>query len=110
VYTYAGSNTVGDVAWYSVNALSATHPVGEKIANALDLKDMSGNVWECCWDWYGSVSLGTPTDPVGPGLGAFRVIRGGSWSDHAANCAVFYRNNYDPLGGYGIIGFRVACP
>lgn len=44
-YTYAGSNTPGDVAWYAGNA-SSNHLVKQLAPNELGIYDMSGNVWE----------------------------------------------------------------
>ena len=98
-YLYAGSDIVEDVAWTGSNAQSQTHPVGSKKPNELGLYDMSGNVWECCWDgnrggFFGDYTdfLGAPPysapfiNPTGPFtnpvlLDNWFVIRGGSWQD-----------------------------
>ncbi|MGN0739242.1 MAG: formylglycine-generating enzyme family protein [Treponema sp.] len=71
--------------------------------------DMSGNVWEWCWDWYNStVSTGTETDPLGSGSGSRRVGRGGSWVDNAFFAASCIRSRGTPGSGNGYLGFRVV--
>ena len=84
--TYSGSDTVDDVAWYSSNSSSKTHEVKGKQANSLGIYDMSGNVWEWCYDWYGFVS--STTADTGKSSGSLRILRGGSWYNNASNCAV----------------------
>ena len=114
--TYSGSDTIGDVAWYEKNSGSKTHEVktdkvsGTDSANALGIYDMSGNVYEWCWDWGGTISSSTAATGSASGAvyGFNRVRRGGSWGYNANCCTVSYRSDISPSSRNYYIGFRVV--
>lgn len=93
-HTFSGSDTAEEVGWYEKNSNGGAKPVGLKSANELGIHDMSGNVWEWCWDMDQS--------------GSAHRIRGGSWNHHSNNGTVRYRISRSPDTRYGVIGFRLA--
>ncbi len=83
-------------------------PVGTYAPNTLGLYDLSGNVWECCSDWFGAYSIGNTTNPTGPSTGMFRSLRGGSVSSPDWECRTTYRFN-SPPSAFTETGFRVVA-
>ncbi len=107
-YKYSGSNNIKDVVWYTKTTKKRTKPVGTKSPNELGIYDMSGNVWEWCYDWYGSYSSGAQTDPTGATSGSGRVSRGAGWDFDARFCRVSYRICCTPDFRYNNLGLRLV--
>ena len=112
--TYSGTSDVNELekyAWYYHNTKLTTHEVGKKEANAFGLYDMSGNVWELCWNWF-TDSYDTTTeggsDPTGASDGSSRVCRGGGFNNLSSGCAVSYRSYDYPYWRPEYLGFRVV--
>lgn len=101
--------------WYCGNNGSfgsptyGTKAVGQKPANAWGLRDMHGNVWEWCADWYGEYDPLETENPDGPASGSIRVFRGGGWGDFAQFCRSAQRNGTGPAGRSNGVGFRVLA-
>lgn len=107
-YKYSGSNSLGNVAWYTDNSGDETHPVKQKSPNELGLYDMSGNVWEWCQDWEGSYSSSSQTNPTGANSGSKLVDRGGGWDYFARSCRVSCRGHVAPDNQGSGLGLRLV--
>jgi formylglycine-generating enzyme required for sulfatase activity len=115
-HVWAGSNNPDEVAWYDQTDGNQPHPVGTKAPNELGLYDMSGNMFEWCWDWYDAeyYASSPAVDPHGPAELAVtrpwdlnRVRRSGSWREDAESIRVTTRSA-DIATYVGDNGFRLV--
>ena len=74
----------------------------------MGLFDLHGNLFEWSHDWFGDYGVDAITDPLGAKEGSYRVFRGGSWNNDAANCRSAYRDTNDPTNRASNYGFRLA--
>jgi formylglycine-generating enzyme required for sulfatase activity len=109
-FKYSGSNNINEVAWYISNSNYQTQPVGTKKPNELGIYDMSGNVFEWCYDWYDLYTADSQVNPIGPPSGEYRIFRGGSVTASEKYCRVANRNAGEPTEIYTLVGFRLAHP
>lgn len=110
-YRFSGSNELDEVAWCKDNSDDMPHPVGTKQPNELGIYDMSGNVYEWCFDgfdmyeWNSSQTLENPT---GSNLSETKVYRGGCMTSYWDVCRVSARKQSIPNTQFNYVGFRLA--
>jgi formylglycine-generating enzyme len=117
-FRYSGCHNEADLteyAWYSANSGNYLHPVGTKIQNQLGIFDMSGNVIENCWDWYGPdyyatcYNIGLVVDPRGSSyVGYGRINKSGSSIEDPYYCRISYRGTGSPYMRMSFNGLRLV--
>ena len=102
---------LGEYAWYSKNSEDKSHEVKKKLPNGYGLYDMSGNVWEWCWDRYGTLPNPLPEDYTRHAFAPNRIMRSGSWYNEVGSVNRVWRGWSYPTNGSSQrgVGLRLAC-
>ena len=104
-----GVEILTDYAWYRENSGGKIHTTAQKLSNPNEIFDIHGNAWEWVYDWFGIYSNLNSTNPQGPEVGKYRVLRGGSWSDPAEYLRSAMRRDALPTSTFNNVGFRCAA-
>jgi len=105
---FSGAISADGVAWYQDNSEGKVHETATKEPNNWGFFDLSGNVSEWCWDYWGSYFKEKQIHPKGTISGAFRVARGGSWMSESDACSCTARGGFAPHTQSKELGFRLA--
>jgi sulfatase modifying factor 1 len=107
-YLFSGSADPKEVAWFGGNSNYKPQKIGLRKPNDFGLHDMSGNVWEWCYDGSSSYPSNSVMDPIGDEGSDKRVRRGGSWRNKPSALRVTHRSNSDPSRVSNACGFRIV--
>ena len=103
-----GVDFLPDYGWFRENSGGMIHTTAQKLSNPNGLYDIHGNVWEWVYDWFSVYSNDNASNPQGPEMGKYRVMRGGSWSDPAEYLRSAMRRDALPTSTFNNVGFRCA--
>jgi formylglycine-generating enzyme required for sulfatase activity len=107
---FAGGDYLPQLAAFVDNSMGYCHQVGRFFPNELGIYDMSGNVWEWCYDKYNPDFLkrvGQSRDPMNLTGADYRVAKGGSWSSDAMYCRIKNRKSLAATEHNPFLGFRL---
>jgi formylglycine-generating enzyme required for sulfatase activity len=105
---YAGGKDPAALGWFDANSNKTSQPVKSKAPNELGLYDMSGNLWEWCWDFFGEYPREPVSNPTGISESPRRVLRGGAWFTPVHLLRVTNRYWNVPAFKANSVGFRLA--